>query len=1352
MKQHLAFFDPKLWSSWSSAERPDLPKIDRIDSWALLENKILVETREELKDFRQEITPKESEATVVTAEENAPESGEHSAEQTEVTPTDTRRGNESMGTAVETVDVSGDYEELSRILRNLARNKNLNYEWTNDSWKWSAKETKLAIASAKVFQELLSARTLQKMVDVCKNHKWEMDKQEAEALKAELNINSDPRDIQSFYKSYQEYQNRNTEFKHLSDLMNFFLTQGIETIDDLKEKLSTWSKKITNTEISRMWDRLFRKVTGRETYFDAYMQQEVNHRPADWKEKSSFQIIKDRLNVEWNGMLQMDKMLALLWDFNLDWEVNSGDNGTKKWNQIADIFRRSTIDVGNSEFNSDSAVRNLVAYANKFWLGLPTNISSVDSLYNWMIKWPEWYENTRKLQNFVKNLPIDLGDVLRNWENAWQESLSNMTSALKLEQQEREAAEKAAKEKAEEIVKSWEEKLKEVIKDVNDRANITQQLLAQLPWMLIEKALEQQWGLAVWAAVPLDQLIKWVSAGFNVWIDSNGKPTFWLFIGWDHRFNLSDSAGLSTAISAGTNLGFIPCVAASLELWVDANKKYREKSLDAKWEWIITLWANVALYWTIFSRWVSAWYENNKQAGIEKNTINIKNQINDLMSNPKDGLLNDIQNLSEEKVEEWLSNRFPGSSAEELQAATANIMSIIKHFKIDEKTTPDDVKLYAQVIADTFAEQWRNNALTWIADNKRKLSGWKVWVQFFAWYIPTVVAVAKFTKYYNARTVESEHSAARRVDAAVNGAWNRSIDLWESKEVWSSQVSQINKVLELYWASKDSLKYLGWKDGKQWRISVPASLENWMWVNVRVAETMKWYVRAEADWSYSFPANAVYRLFEERGWDLKSVTLNIGSDRNNESDVSLSNKEWMDAFIWDKELMWTKRYEFKEWDPVSVENGLSYEPDILKEIFTDDVINSLKTVDSSNRRKFSEFMKTKRDSNASFESMVNALKNVLWKDKKYEKIVARLDNPSTSSEEKQLIIDRIMAISADANVHQKWWLEAVVNGNKEVRWRWDYYKKETMVWPNGKPIFSEINVDRDALVKKIHESNNYNAELQTNLLWATAFYHKNNTAKGLAMTWLWATTILWWQMTEISGADRTKVESWFLGNEGDSYTPWVLEKSPAELSNVKRIVSDYITRQGIEFRTDAWVGRLTDAQLKDLLKWKNIELNLDNSQEKVIVNLDVKYMFYLMWECANESVGMQLWKLWIKRQVEVEDYKEWSLFFNDVEWSSSVQISRRDAAVGVAFKAGKQWGENDAETNPGEDEEDIPWDWTTTPWATDWWSTGTWWTPNEWWEWTWGSQWGWRNGEGWGDNNQPPVWWEWQWGHQWGWR
>lgn len=1246
---HPAFFDPKGSPEfghydWRTYGKHNWNPED--DSFNAPDLKEVVVTWEKLKRRKAKEERELREATLEDAGKL----------KTDILQPNLRRNNESLASNISTIETKEEKEQtdeevakqLEKQLKQLAKNKKIDLPWTDNAWKCSRAEKRLATSSAKVFVQLLGVWKVEDMINKCKSTNWDLTEQDAEAWKAGLGINSKVKDIQRFCKSFQEYQNPQSEYQHLKNLIGFFCENKFENIKDVKVALETRSEKISKQDINNAWKMLYqewwvRDADWRENYVvvDNRTGERLERKPKDWKQRASFEIIKDRLKKE-NSIT--NKMLTLLWDFNLDGEVNSGDVGYKTWTQFVEVFRRSvaTKHLENADFNDDAAVKNLVAYVNKFGMDIQ-NVQTVDGLYQWMTDNKNWYENTKKLQNFLRNLPVEFDDVISNWAEAWKRSLDRMVSAINLEEQEKESVRNEAEAKAKEIISAGEAQLKEVIKDDRERADVAQQLLDQLPLMLISKATEQQTGLAAGAAVPLDQIIKWMSGGFNVWVGPDGKPVFWLFLWWDRKFNLSDRTQLETAVTAGNKLLFIPCAAASMEISRDMNEGRRNKSLDATGEHRISLWWNVAITAGIFSYGFSVGVDNNKQVGIEKQAQNINKVVKEqakervkALSGASDKKAALINALKDEK------KGFPKASEWELNAAADNLLSIIQQFKIDEQSTEADFDVYAQVIADVYAEQWRNAALTWIADKKRKISWWKVGIQFIAWCIPVVSLVARFTKYRNARTNETEHSRVARIDAQFNGVGNSKniLEDLKAKEIKKEQVDQINEILERYW-SKVKLDYKEGVDWKPWRIQVPAVISDGIWINIRVSESMKWYVKKEADWIYSFPANAIYRLLQETGGNQRSLTLNIGSDKTNPSDVLISDSEKMEWLKGDKELMWAKRLEYK--DPVTT--SFEYKPNI-DTLFTPDVVEWLRTIDSSNRRRFSKFMKTKKDAVADFNDMVNAMVDVLWKNKKYEAIKQRLLDAETSNEDKQLIIDRVMAISAEANVHNSRWL------NENVRLRRDYYRRETMKGPNWQSIFDKLSVNRDEFIKTLN--GNYAMESKQNLLWATAFYNRNNSAKWLAITWLGATNVLWWKTQELTGEDRKKVETWFLGwnNENDEYVPWTLQKSPMEWDNLKRALESKIS------------NKLSDADVWDLLKkW---EIVLDNSQKKVKVKLDVKYVFYLMWECANESVGIEMWNIQIQEEHEVDDYSQWSLYLNNGDWTSSVNVSRRDFAAGAA--------------------------------------------------------------------------------------
>ena len=110
-------------------------------------------------------------------EEQIQESDSHRSEKA----SDTRRTNESMASAVETKEKDITDKELAKQLNQLAKNKKIDFPWTDNAWKCSKEEKKLATSSAKVFQQLLDQGTLNQMLDECRHRSGQLSKEDAEA-------------------------------------------------------------------------------------------------------------------------------------------------------------------------------------------------------------------------------------------------------------------------------------------------------------------------------------------------------------------------------------------------------------------------------------------------------------------------------------------------------------------------------------------------------------------------------------------------------------------------------------------------------------------------------------------------------------------------------------------------------------------------------------------------------------------------------------------------------------------------------------------------------------------------------------------------------------------------------------------------------------------------------------------------------------------------------------------------------------------------------------------------------------------------------------------------------------------
>lgn len=1186
-------------------------------------------------------------------------------------------------------------KELEKQLVNLAKNKKIDFDWTDNKWNCDGKEKELAISSAKVFAQVLGVSTQEQdnppykeIFKMCKERKesdaGELTKQEAKEWKTTLWINSKEEDIQNFYKAFLEYKNRNTQYIHLQGLMDFF--EWLEGKTDLQEKLKTGrSQEIKNKDIKNRQNS--HKLEKRE-----------GMKGEEWKDYAKFNIIQERVK----NKNSTEKVLALLCDFNFDWEINTWDVWYRTWTQFAEVFNR---ELARNDMNSETLITNLVAYANKMWLDIQ-GVSDIDSLYDWMTKWSTtktdhnndyWYERTKKLQYLIQNSSADFSDILINGENAGKETLNAMLRVEKW-------VEGVLEAKYQELLAQAKKELEDMDISEKDKKLALNHITNTLAAALADFSQNHGWG---GIAFQID-LIKGIKGGFYTWVDGNGRPVLWFGIWYGWRKDISDNSYISTSVYAGTQNLIIPCVILSAEFWTVVNGSKLKWNLKPEWEKTLNFWGNFWIYWPLPTYWFSAWYEYNKKGWIEKEAKDIHNVVKDQtiwLVDHMSKIMIEKQNLSDLEqqaaIKEYLKKAFKNSADEDLNSAAINFWKIMKVFEFDENTSWADKETYANVIADVFTEQWRNNAIIGITDNKWKITWWKLWIQFYGCFIPAGFSLAlKFTKYRNARTVESSKSELRRVDAIVNWVWNRKEDLWNNQDweknryLWENEINKINSVLKQFWVTEE-IRIEGGLENvdvdeedavniSEPRIIIPTSI--WEKINVRVSQDLKWCVQ-QVEGGYSFPANATYRLFVDTWWNQKSTILNVGWEVNKTDDVDITklNEPGNEDIFWTWKLI-DEEKDLVDGEKISQEIKYKKSDDILKYFDNKEIVDIIKNIDGylttrkggkESRKLFSKFMKNHNDAINSFEDEKKSLIDVINKYVEYMKgkkrsvpqglldILKALKDKDIDPETQQLIMDRFLAISAKIDIPNKTKLTNLMDN----RSRKAEYKKLT--WPNGKPILSEIKTETYKKSIKNLIGNNITQKIEGSIIWATAFYHPSNDGKWLWITWLWVTSVLEWSVKDLEADDQEKAKNWFLWyEEGDRYVPWVLDKdkSPNEWNNMKSKIEEHIKKA-----TGFDDLQVSEQNLKDLLRWEEVEIG------NIKIKLDVKYVFYLMWECANESVGMQLWNLTVQSKVEVDRPRKWEFITNFNEATNIVDNDAKTRSVGVAVGINqggrKQWSE-----------------------------------------------------------------------------
>ena len=214
-----------------------------------------------------------------------------------------------------------------------------------------------------------------------------------------------------------------------------------------------------------------------------------------------------------------------------------------------------------------------------------------------------------------------------------------------------------------------------------------------------------------------------------------------------------------------------------------------------------------------------------------------------------------------------------------------------------------------------------------------------------------------------------------------------------------------------------------------------------------------------------------------------------------------------------------------------------------------------------------------------------------------------------SNIEKTLIVDRFkMLFSYHINLTdgQKDWanLVSAING------RWNIYKK--LKWYNWE--VPTLNWDyREKILAQLKDKTSLEKETRPGLIGMTAFYRYNKNWRRIkewrwySMTEMWKTTVLWWAYEEITDENLKKR---FISN---------LKVSEAH----KTVLNEVITKK---IQSILWLNSLSisNDDIIGLLEWKE----LDISWKKFTI--EVKYIFYLLWECWNESIWLNLEKIKIK--------------------------------------------------------------------------------------------------------------------------
>jgi len=347
--------------------------------------------------------------------------------------------------------------------------------------------------------------------------------------------------------------------------------------------------------------------------------------------------------------------------------------------------------------------------------------------------------------------------------------------------------------------------------------------------------------------------------------------------------------------------------------------------------------------------------------------------------------------------------------------------------------------------------------------------------------------------------------------------------------------------------------------------------------------------------------------------------LDIKYTREKEIKKETVKEKW---FVVETEINLDKLFNFEAWT------------DLYK---AQDLLNTLQpTIKQDERKKLTDFYdlmasasniiwNTWEIDKEEIDKAIWSLTKILWETNELSKFIKEL--PSEDYETRAYIIDRIKQTFAIEDGYQN------LTINKLFKARKEHYKTLSSAWLPNFPS----GIDRSLITGKWNLDAKFDLNQKKkyeNLIWYTAFYRwqKNSNNRRYSMTAPWDTSVYGNFISDPLKLDNlSKSKEWFIANlKVNKYERELLLKSIS--TKIPKDYKDYIT---------------SDNLLGFLDKW---ELSIDNW--KKIIKLNADYVFYLLWECANESLWLRVNSVKITDNQTVYETEKWIIHIHeDYEWT-----------------------------------------------------------------------------------------------------
>lgn len=426
------------------------------------------------------------------------------------------------------------------------------------------------------------------------------------------------------------------------------------------------------------------------------------------------------------------------------------------------------------------------------------------------------------------------------------------------------------------------------------------------------------------------------------------------------------------------------------------------------------------------------------------------------------------------------------------------------------------------------------------------------------------------------------------------------------------------------------------------------SWENFALLRLKEWKTIQdmWWVDSKTkvdDWIIYTPQTGTLTIYQTVNWEYQLYYQSSPSDNMNIN----YEIEWKETVTYTEHS--TERTESITFDTTEslYWKSFKYELDrILNSLNNKDIHNLLLEYDTNDWRLYTEFMdatcNTKDDGKvyiSDYDDALDKLKNMLDNSSGFknnyqwlDKLKNLVNNNAFTKNQKIMLVDQCkMFFSYEEKLTD--WSKDCENLKNLIEDRWDVY--ETLP---GYVTTWEFPLKWKDYRSKVVNQLEWRADLSSNVVWnlvgMTAFYKRwkwTNVQmtewRGYSMTEMWNTTPLWWVMVPIESSELAATKEWFWKN---------FDASEIHKDILTKTILDHV--KNLIFKTvyDIDANNITINDIENILKWQN---SIDIWWKNVKIDLDIDYVFYLLQECGNESIWIQL--NWIKIEtwwIEIEEH------------------------------------------------------------------------------------------------------------------